>query len=347
MSDGLHCCWPRQAWSTSQELCIGTPACPAGFGASGDTCVESPSCEAGKTLTADGLHCCWPRQAWSTSQELCIGTPVCPVGFEVDGEGCVSQAELEERRAEQERRLGIEWVRIPGGTFQMGSTSGDSNEQLVHAVRVSSFELMKTEVTVGQFRQCMAAGACTPPMDKGRYSYNCKWGHSVRENHPVSCVDWEQAQEFASWAGGRLPTEAEWEYAARSGGQDWTYPWGNEVATCSRAVMDDGGYGCGQERPWPVCSKPAGNSTQGVCDLAGNVAEWVQDTYQNSYMGAPSDGTAWEAGASSRVFRGGSWGGTGSGLRASGRYRSDPSNRNNYLGFRLARSIQTGSALDP
>ena len=96
--------------------------------------------------------------------------------------------------------------------------------------------------------------------------------------------------------------------------------------------------GCGQERTWPVCSKPAGNSTQGVCDLSGNVWEWVQDTYRKNYRGAPGDGTAWDTGASSRVDRGGGWRDAGSFLRASGRYGVDPSGRYGSLGFRLARS---------
>jgi formylglycine-generating enzyme required for sulfatase activity len=227
---------------------------------------------------------------------------------------------------------GLDWVRIWGGSFVMGSPSGDANEQPVHTVRVSGFKMMKSEVTVGQYRKCVDAGACTAPDTGG----SCD-GDSGREDHPVNCVDWHQAQAFAVWAGGRLPTEAEWEYAARSGGQSWTYPWGNESATCSRAVMKEGTTGCGQERTWPVCSKPEGNSTQGVCDLSGNVWEWVQDTYQETYKGAPGDGTAWETGASDRVVRGGSWLGSGSYLPASRRRGSGPSSRVRSLGFRLAR----------
>ena len=151
-------------------------------------------------------------------------------------------------------------------------------------------------------------------------------------------VSAEQAQAFAGWAGGRLPSESEWEYAARSGGKAQTYPWGDEEATCSLAVMEDGGKGCGEERTWPVCSKPAGNSRQGVCDLAGNVWEWVQDGYHDTYSGAPEDGTAWdEDGAAYRVIRGGSWYSTASVLRASNRNGYVPSDRNSNLGFRLAR----------
>ena len=119
----------------------------------------------------------------------------------------------------------LDWVQIPGGTFQMGSASGDDDEQPVHTVGVAGFKMMKSEVTVGQYRKCVDAGSCTAP-DTGE---DCNW-NTGREDHPVNCVDWNQAQAFAVWAGGRLPTEAEWEYAARSGGKARTYPWGDESA---------------------------------------------------------------------------------------------------------------------
>ena len=184
-------------------------------------------------------------------------------------------------------------------------------------VSLGAFEISKTEVTVAQYRACWDAGACTKP--KTGYSYN--WGVSGRDNHPINGVDWKQATTFAEWAGGRLPTGDEWTYAATSGGQSWAYPWGDEPATCDRAIMSDGGRGCGEGHTWPVCSKPAGNSRQGVCDLAGNVWEW----------------TAEREGASYRVVRGGSWRRAWALLRTSSRVRYAPSARSVYLGFRLAR----------
>jgi len=187
-------------------------------------------------------------------------------------------------------------------------------------VSLGAFEISKTEVTVAQYRACVDAGACTAPNDKS-VKKSCNWGHSGRDNHPVNCVDWNQATTFARWAGGRLPTGEEWTYAATSGGQSWEYPWGNEPATCDRAIMDVGGDGCGQDRTWPVCSKPAGNSTQGVCDLAGNVWEWTDE----------------RVGDSERVYRGGSWFYAAPILRASSRGRGVPSFRFLGLGFRLAR----------
>ena len=231
---------------------------------------------------------------------------------------------------------GIEWVRIEGGSFSMGSNDGDSweREKPVHRVTVPTFEMTKTQVTVDQYKACVEAGACTAPFSGG----DCNWGQSDRGEHPINCVDWHQAQAYAGWAGARLPSEAEWEYAARSGGRDWKYPWGDEIATCDRAVMYDGGDGCGRNSTWPVCSKPRGNTVQGLCDMAGNVDEWVQDWYHSNYEGAPTDGSAWENPAgSSRVFRGGSRYYHAGVVRASFRSFISPGGRSHDLGFRLAR----------
>ena len=135
-----------------------------------------------------------------------------------------------------------------------------------------------------------------------------------------------------------MPTEAEWEYAARSGGRDQKYPWGNEVPTCERAVMvSNYTMGCGSGGTMPVCSKPDGNTKQGLCDMAGNVSEWARDTFHPSYNGAPTDGKAWEEAGSAqvlRVMRGGI--GT-TDLRADWRNFDRPDRRDRALGFRVAR----------
>jgi formylglycine-generating enzyme required for sulfatase activity len=229
------------------------------------------------------------------------------------------------------------WVTISGGTFQMGSTSGQSNETPVHQVTVPAFQMTETEVTVAQYEVCVnEGGACSAP---GTDIY-CNWNDTGYEDHPVNCVDWQQAVDFCTWAGGRLPSEAEWEYAARSTGpsSSYEYPWGNATATCSYAVMEGGGYGCGTGRTWAVCSKPAGNTVQGLCDMAGNVYEWVQDWYHGDYTGAPTDGSAWLIPTGSeRVMRGGSLYNVALHVRAANRYHDDPSYQNYYLGFRCAR----------
>jgi formylglycine-generating enzyme required for sulfatase activity len=100
-------------------------------------------------------------------------------------------------------------------------------------------------------------------------------------------------EPYVNWSSGyRLPTEAEWEYASRSGGLERKYAWGDEKATCARAVIDDGGNGCGRDSTWPACSKTAGNTAQGLCDMIGNVMEWVQDCYHGDSYRAPADGSA-------------------------------------------------------
>lgn len=228
---------------------------------------------------------------------------------------------------------GIEWVSIRGGSFEMGSLEGDHEERPVHKVTVPSFQLSRSEVTVDQYRLCVAAGACTvPAVDKG-----CNWPHADRGDHPINCVDWKQAGAFAAWAGARLPSEAEWEFAARSGGKAWVYPWGTEKASCGRAIMDDGGDGCGVNHTWPVCSRPSGNSLQGVCDLAGNVWEWTADHWHASYHGAPHDGSARHRGAFSKVARGGGWYYPATRLRSAARKGFSSSVRYDTIGFRLAR----------
>ncbi|OQC37378.1 MAG: Serine/threonine-protein kinase pkn1 [Deltaproteobacteria bacterium ADurb.Bin058] len=297
----------------SGRVCGPDPVC-------GESCG---SCSTPNTCNSQGQCEC----VKNCSGRVCVLDPVC-------GEfcGCSSSAYCDDDRTciPSDR---IKWVRITGGSFDMGS-SGHGSEQPVHSVTVPTFEMSKTEVTVAQYRACVYAGACTAP-DTGDY---CNWGQSDRGSHPINCVDWDQARAFASWAGARLPSEAEWEYAARSGGRDWKYPWGDGDATCERAVMDDGsGNGCGRgSTTWPVCSKPRGNTTQGLCDMAGNVREWVQDWYHDTYDGAPTDGSAWESPTGfDRVARGGSWEDYAVYVRAADRYAL--LGRGADLGFRLAR----------
>ncbi len=255
----------------------------------------------------------------------------------------------------------IKWVKIPGGSFMMGSQTGDaevgeeSDEVPVHRVVIKPFQMAQSEVTVRQYKACVDAKACTPP-DKGNH---CNWGVIGREDHPVNCVDWLQAKTFSEWVGGRLPSEAEWEYAARSAGKDQEYPWGNEEATCERAVMPrDGQDGCGKDSTWPVCSKPKGNTAQGLCDMAGNIREWTQDWWHDSYEGAPTDGSAREnpSGESlqARVNRGGDWQRVGvmADFRLSPYLRSSHRNRDHYtyrfsdLGFRPVRADRLRAAAE-
>lgn len=235
----------------------------------------------------------------------------------------------------------IEWVTIPGGKFTMGTDDGEEgfeDAKPIHEVAIKTFEMSKTVVTVEQYAECVIKGKCTKP---DIWCDGCNWYETDRQLHPVNCVDWDQANQYAKFKGARLPSESEWEYAATSGGKNQKYPWGNEAPTCDKAVMFDHyeGYGCGHNGTMPVCSKIYGNTAQGLCDMAGNVWQWVQDMYHNSYIGAPADGSAVEGAGSFRVLRGGSFSlMDASNLRADSRYLEHPGDHYNDFGFRLARS---------
>ena len=233
----------------------------------------------------------------------------------------------------------VEFITIPGGKFAMGTDSGEKgfeNAKPIHEVAIKTFDMSKTAVTVEQYAECVFKGGCTEP---GIY-ISCNWGRPDRRFHPVNCVDWDQAQAYAKFKGARLPTESEWEYAATSGGRNQKYPWGNDEPTCDKAVMYGNGVsGCGTNATMPVCSKPSGNTAHGLCDMAGNVWQWVQDKYQDSYKGASVDGSAFEAAGSFRVLRGGSFSdNVARRLRADNRNYDDPSLRSARFGFRLVRS---------
>jgi formylglycine-generating enzyme required for sulfatase activity len=245
---------------------------------------------------------------------------------------------------------GLTWVAICGGRFEMGSVTVD-DEKPVHTVRVPTFEMLETEVTVAQYRACVQVQSCTEPQSGGA---GANWGVADRENYPINYVTWYQAEKYCAWAGGRLPSEAEWEYAASNGSAENIYPWGDETATCDYAVMDDDTHtdGCDLVRTWEVCSKTAGNTSHGLCDMAGNVREWVQDWHHGSYDCdanpgaascaeggvAPTDGSAWEdPGGSARVVRGGNFYQSATYMRATNRADDVPSGQYDYLGFRCAR----------
>ena len=243
----------------------------------------------------------------------------------------------------------VDFVLLTGGKFDLWSGRGDGREQMPHGVTVRPFQLGRTEVTFGQYRKCVAARACTPAHenDASCSVFNgSSWSQGklpaafTADDQPVVCVDWQQAQAFAKWVGGRLPTEAEWEFAARSGGRFRIYPWGDQPATCRQAVIDEGSSGCGRKSTWPVCSRTAGNTEQGLCDMSGNVWEWVQDTYHDNFVGAPSDGSAWETpGSQFRTFLGGAWNSNGASARAASRNRTNPGKSYDGLGFRVAKSV--------
>ncbi|MBI5240570.1 MAG: formylglycine-generating enzyme family protein [Elusimicrobia bacterium] len=252
---------------------------------------------------------------------LCLVLVAAAVGYELH-----RQAEMRQAGA----LAGVEWVTIPGGSFMMGADDMGPEARPRHRVTIRTFQIARTPVTNRQYRACVAAGACSP-------LYTVPEGLSG-DDQPVVKVSWYDAKEFARWVGGRLPSEAEWEYAARSGGKERNFPWGDAPATCERAVIGDAGAGCGRLASWPVCSKPSGNTEQGLCDMAGNVGQWVQDGDHDSYMGAPADGSArGEGPGGGRVIRGSGWHEDGKAGCCACRSGSILLTYTDYLGFRPAK----------
>lgn len=171
-----------------------------------------------------------------------------------------------------------------------------------HFVTVPAFRIDQTEVTVGAYEKCVASGKCIP----GRTYAGCNYSEKGRENHPINCAQFKEAKAFCAFAGKRMCTEAEWEYAARGScaenGPDCernmrVYPWGDEHASCAHAILREyfttEGSGCGLESTAPVGSRPSGASPYGVLDMAGNAYEITADCWHDSFVGAPSDGSAW------------------------------------------------------
>ncbi|MCY3750326.1 MAG: bifunctional serine/threonine-protein kinase/formylglycine-generating enzyme family protein [Gammaproteobacteria bacterium] len=252
----------------------------------------------------------------------------------------------EELRSRAEKALMVgEMVSIPGGKFRMGDLSGVGYyfEKPVHTVTIRPFKLGKYEVTFEQWDACVADGGCNGyfPDDEG-------WG---RGNRPVINVSWDDAQSFIDWlnrkTGGnyRLPTEAEWEYAARAGSSMKYYFGNDESQLCQHANHADRSIDFGEKNE--SCYDGIGERTAevghyqpnsyGLHDMHGNVLEWVQDCWTDSYKGAPKDGSAWTSGeCSQRAIRGGSWFENAWFLRSATRGQSGRTDRFYAAGFRLA-----------
>jgi len=188
----------------------------------------------------------------------------------------------------------IKTVHVPSGDFSMGSNSDVGNEKPLHTVPADDFWIMTAEVTNRQYAQCVKAGSCTPPQDSER------WLNPDYADHPIVGVDWEQATTFAAWAGGRLPTEAEWEKACRSA-DGRAYPWGDAAPTHDIANYD-GVLG----DTTPAGSYPGGASPYGAVDMSGNVWEWTSSLYKD-YPYRADDGREAPTAAGRRVVRGGSY----------------------------------------
>jgi formylglycine-generating enzyme required for sulfatase activity len=229
-------------------------------------------------------------------------------------------------------------VRIAAGTVAMGADDGEPDERPVHEVHVDAFEIDRTEVTVAAYGACVAAGACAAPET---FHDRCNTHERGKDPHPLNCVTWAHAAAYCAWAGKRLPSEEEWEYAAR-GARGGKYPWGDaqpQSRPCWNKPKTDGTCVAG--------SHPDDRSSFGVLDMGGSVSEWTSTPYC-PYPGAPASspglpglpGLQGKCKDGTRVTRGGSWDMSDpSYVRSTYRDWVLEQNRGNNLGFRCARTV--------
>jgi formylglycine-generating enzyme required for sulfatase activity len=220
---------------------------------------------------------------------------------------------------------------VSAGDFIMGSDSGMEDEQPVKILFLDAFYIDKYEVTNLQYKACVGAGACLSPKEVESSTRTDYYNNAEFNNYPVVNVDWNMARSYCEWRGARLPTEAEWEKAAR-GPEGSTYPWGDEVS-CNEANY----FGC-QEDTAPVSSFGNGLSEYGVHNMAGNVIEWVSSLYL-PYPYDMFDGREDLEASGERVLRGGSWLDSDSEneVRSAYRQMADPSHFSENIGFRCVR----------
>jgi formylglycine-generating enzyme required for sulfatase activity len=246
-----------------------------------------------------------------------VGSGCTSFSFKSSGRGS-APSELQDKK---------DMVAVDAGVLMMGWKVGEPDEYPQHKVTLSPFLIDRTEVTIGAYQRCVDARVCKAAAVPGE-----EW--ETTPQHPVVGVTWYDAKRFCEWLNRRLPTEAEWEMAARRG-HNAPYPWGGQPApgTANLRGAEDG-----FERTAPVGSFPKGATSSGIQDMAGNAAEWVADWYEATWYekSTETNPTGPEVSTGQKVVRGGSWAEPDHPARATARAALDPNVSNNAVGFRCA-----------
>lgn len=228
---------------------------------------------------------------------------------------------------------GMTMVFVPAGEFTMGSDA-NSDEQPIHQVDLDAYWIDQTEVTNAMYAKCVDAGGCQEPIKTSSHTRSSYFGNPQFADYPVVYVNWNMANAYCAWAERRLPTEAEWEKAAR-GVDGRTYPWGEEIS-CTKANYRDGNNFCVGETI-EVGSYETGKSIYGTYDMVGNVSEWVS-SLSRSYPYDASDVRENMSIVDSRVVRGGSWNSSSNNVRSANRSQDAPTWAEDLYGFRCVLS---------
>ncbi len=297
----------------------GTPTCASG--ACGVACTAGfGNCDGNVTngcevvTTTSTAHCGGCGMACSTGQRCvagrCEAVPPCPAGMRL----------------------------IPAGEFDMGDENLTSDERPVHRVRLSAFCIDESEVTVAAYAQCPPASGCTTPAAIAGCNWEGSGAIAGREQHPINCVDWNQAAAYCRFRGGALPAETQWEYAAR-GSDGRIYPWGSTPVPSSQLWWSGGGTL--RTSTCAVRGFPMGNSAFGLFDMVGDVTEWTAD-WHGPYppnSGPPGVDPTGPISGPGRVVRGGAWNNAGEYIvRATTRLASSPTASASAVGFRCVRA---------